>query len=161
MIPRVDGRGGRGGATEPPRRVAGWREIVSLPEWGIDRIEAKVDTGARTSSLHVENVGDLPHGRVAFDVVLSRRGTRRIRVVARRVRISRVRASSGRRKSRDVVTTLLRIGPVERRIELNLHGRGRMKYRMLLGRTALGPDILGDSSRQHILGDRPRRRRKR
>ena len=49
--------------------LIGWTEYVDLPEWGITRVRAKVDTGARSSALHVENIKELPRGRIRFDVV--------------------------------------------------------------------------------------------
>ena len=56
--------------TEPHR--IGWNEFVDIPEWGIKGLRAKVDTGARSSALHVENIERLSRDRVRFDVVLHR-----------------------------------------------------------------------------------------
>ena len=53
--------------------VIGWAELVDIPEWNIARMRAKMDTGARTSALHVENIREVGHGRVRFDVRLHRR----------------------------------------------------------------------------------------
>ena len=52
--------------------VVGWNENVDLPEWGIRRLGAKVDTGAQTSALHVENIVPVGRGRIRFDVVVHR-----------------------------------------------------------------------------------------
>jgi hypothetical protein len=139
----------------------GWCELVDLPDWGITRLRAKADTGARTSSLHVENMVDLPHQRVAFDVILHRhKRDRRIHVEAHMVRTSRVRSSNGAVNVRHVVRTTLRIGPVEREIELNLVDRGAMIHRMLLGRSALAGMVV-EVDQQYLLGRRPRRRKSR
>src|SRR6188474_2231761 len=63
--------------------LIGWTEYVDLPDWGVRRLLAKVDTGARSSALHVENIRELPRGLVAFDVVLHReRRDRRVHVRA-------------------------------------------------------------------------------
>jgi len=59
-----------GGRPDP--LVIGWTEYVELPDWGVKRLRAKVDTGARSSALHVENIEELPRGRVRFDIVLHR-----------------------------------------------------------------------------------------
>lgn len=118
--------------------VAGWRERVDLPDWGVVRLPAKLDTGAKTSSLHVEALHALPGGRVAFDVVLSRRrADRRIHVEATLVRTTRVRSSTGVLTLRYVVRTRLRMGPIDREIEINLVDRGPMIHRMLIGRSGL------------------------
>jgi hypothetical protein len=141
------------------RPVIGWTEYVDLPEWGIRGLRAKVDTGARTSALHVENVEELPGGRVRFEVVLHRRSRdRRVRVEARVQRRGRVRSSSGHFTTRVFVATRLRLGPHEHPIELNLVEREHMIHRMLLGRSALAGRYLVDVGHKALVG-RPRRRR--
>jgi hypothetical protein len=147
--------------TRRPRLVIGWNEYVDLPDWGIRRLRAKVDTGARNSALHVENVRELPRGRVRFDVVLHRRKRdRRVQVLAPVRRRARVRSSNGEYEQRIFVATLLRIGPVEKEIEISLVDRGRMIHRMLLGRSALHGDFWVDAEHRGLLtgGARERRR---
>lgn len=147
-----------GAQEHPPLRI-GWSEYVDLPEWGITRLLAKADTGARSSALHVEELEELGQGRVRFRVVLHRRRRdRRVAVEARVRRRSRVRSSTGHYQQRLFVTTRLRLGPFERRIEISLVDRERMIHRMLLGRSALAGLYLVDSAHRALLG-RPRRRR--
>jgi hypothetical protein len=131
---------------QPELITVGWRELVDLPEWGVKRLPAKLDTGARTSALHVDKLVGLPGGRVAFEVVLSRRRhDRRIHVETEVVRTARVRASSGVMTSRLIVKTRLRLGPFEREIEVGLVDRGPMIHRMLIGRSGLaGLVVAGD-----------------
>ena len=138
--------------------TVGWRELVDMPAWGVRRLPAKLDTGARTSALHVDQLVGLPGGRVAFDVVLSRhRHDKRIRVETEVIRTARVRASSGVMTSRLIVRTRLRLGPFEREIEIGLVDRGPMIHRMLIGRSGLaGLAVSGD---ERYLVSRPRRRR--
>lgn len=132
--------------------VVGFAELVDLPEWGISGLRGKIDTGARTSALHVENIQEIGHGRVRFDVRLHRQNTdRTVHVEARILRRGRVRPSSGASQTRLFVTTTLRIGPLERPIELSLVDRDRMIYRMLVGRTALGHAVLVDPGRRYVL----------
>lgn len=140
-----------------PRLVIGWNEYVDLPEWGIKRLRAKVDTGARNSALHVENVRELSRGRVRFDVVLHRRKRdRRVHVLAHVLRRARVRSSNGEYDHRIFVATDVRIGPLTKRIELSLVDRGKMIHRMLLGRSALAGDFLVDVEHRCLLtGRRP------
>jgi len=138
--------------------LIGWNEYVELPEWGIRRLRAKVDTGARSSALHVEQIELLPRNRVRFSVVLHRKKKdRRVAVEAHVVRRARVRSSNGRYSQRLFVRTRLRLGSVEQDIELSLVDRGKMIHRMLLGRTALEGRFLIDVSHRCLLTQRTRR----
>jgi hypothetical protein len=139
--------------------LIGWTEYVDLPDWGVRRLLAKVDTGARSSALHVENIRELPRGIVLFDVVLHReRRDRRVHVRAHVSRRSRVRSSNGQLSSRLFVETTLRLGGVEKSIEVGLVDRTKMIHRMLLGRAALAGPFLVDVDHR-MLQSRPRRRR--
>jgi hypothetical protein len=132
------------------QRIIGWREIVALPEWGVDGIVAKIDSGARTSAIHVEDVVRLKGDRVRFHLVTSRRKPfKHVLVTADVVRMTRVRSSSGHAQERYVVTTVVRIGKIRRRIELSLVGRDKMLCRMLLGRRALRGFLI-DPGRKHL-----------
>jgi ribosomal protein S6--L-glutamate ligase len=147
----------------PPPLTIGWIEYVALPEWGIVGLRAKVDTGARSSALHVERVELLSHNRVAFDVVPQRTGRgRRTRVTARVTREGRVRSSTGQSTKRLFVETVLRLGRIERPIEISLVDRAPMIHRMLLGRSALTGRILIDVDGRYRLGrpDRALRKKK-
>ena len=137
---------------KPGRPIIGAAELVDLPEWGISNLRAKVDTGARSSALHVENVREVAPNRVTFDVRLSRKKhDRRVTVHATIVRRARVKPSSGHSELRLFVATTLRLGSVERRVELSLVSRERMIYRMLIGRTAMGHSFLVDPGRRYVL----------
>ncbi len=138
--------------------VIGWSEPVDLVDWDIDGLNAKIDTGARTSALHVENVKYLVDDYVRFDVVLSRKHHhRRKHVTAQISRWGKVRSSSGHFSSRPFVKTTIRLGPVEKEIELSLVSRERMIYRMLLGREALEKDFLVDASRRKVHAERKKK----
>ncbi|MEZ6242710.1 MAG: RimK/LysX family protein [Phycisphaerales bacterium] len=118
--------------------VIGWREWVAMPEWGIGRVRAKVDTGARTSAIHVSKIERLEGGRLRFEVVTREKPHRRVVTVeGDHVRDARVRPSSGELQPRPVVRTLVRIGGWEREIEMGLVCREGMLCRMLLGRRAV------------------------
>ncbi|MCE9575675.1 MAG: RimK/LysX family protein [Deltaproteobacteria bacterium] len=137
--------------------VVGWRERVGLPAWGIRSIHAKLDTGARTSALHVAELRS-DGKRVSFVVVTSRRdGARRIEVTAPIARIARVRSSNGAIATRFVVRTRLRLGAIEREIEVTLVDRGEMIHRMLIGRSGL--DGLAVAPDRRYLCSRPPRAR--
>jgi hypothetical protein len=136
----------------PDPLIIGVTEYVDIPEWRILRLRAKIDTGARSSALHVEHIRELRSGRVRFDVRLSRnQSERRVTVEANVARRGRVRASNGEVEARIFVLVKLRIGPVEREVELSLVDRGQMIFRMLIGRRALAHAFLVDPSRRYVL----------
>jgi hypothetical protein len=143
------------------KTIIGWSEYVGFPQWGIDRLPAKVDTGALTSSLHVDDLEVLDDHRVRFKVVLSRKHRhKRVQVTAKVLKWGRVRSSTGHYHTRCFVKTRIRIGPVEKEIELSLASREQMLYRMLLGRKALDKDFLVDVSRRRALGKPQKTKRK-
>ncbi len=145
----------------PPKTVIGWSEYVALPDWGIERLPAKADTGARTSALHVDNLQIADAHHVTFEVVLSRKHIhKRVQVCAKVLKWARVRSSSGHYYTRCFVKTRIRIGPVEKEIELSLASREHMLYRMLLGRKTLERDFLVDVSKRRTLGKPARTKRK-
>jgi hypothetical protein len=140
--------------------IIGWSEYIDFPDWNISRLKAKVDTGARTSALHVENLVEHKNGWVTFDVMLHRkRLERRQHVRTRIVKVARVRSSTGHYTERCFVSTRIRIGSVEKEIEFSLVSRDKMLFRMLLGRTALEHDFWVDVSRRNLLTRRVRKKK--
>ncbi len=153
---RAAARTATGSKPRPP--AIGWAEYVSFPAWGIHAIKAKVDTGAGISALHVDSVRELGEGRVRFEVVLHRtQGHLRVTAEAPVLRRSRIKSSNGAWQERYVVAAVIRIGDVERHVEVSLVSRPDMVYRMLLGRGALH-GLLIDVRSQCLLGvpKRPR-----
>ena len=153
----------------PPghHRTIGYQEYVDLPMWGVTRLLAKADTGARSSALDAKNITELPgetpgdEGRVRFDLVLSRRDRdRTVTVEAPILRHTRVKSSHGHTTQRYVVACQIKVGRETKTIEATLVSRRTMICRMLLGRTALGPDLLVDSSRRFVLSKPPKPRKK-
>ena len=134
--------------------IVGWREPVGLPDWGIRAIKTKIDTGARTSAIHVDRLEELPGDRVRFDVIVSAACERSIahivKVESDVVRTSRVKPSTGERQERLVVRTRMKLGDVEREIELSLVSRHGMLCRLLLGRTALKGFLVDPSSPKRL-----------
>ncbi len=139
----------------------GTHEYVSFPEWGVAKLKAKVDTGAKNSALHVEEIKLLDARRVGFAVRLDREDRdRSVRVTAPIARRGRVRSSTGVLEERTFVRAVVRVGAAELEIELSLVDRAEMLYRMLLGRETLKRgDFLVDVGRRYVQKPTPRRRR--
>lgn len=134
------------------KTVIGWTELVDLPLWEINGLDAKIDTGARTSALHVENLRPVGRNRVAFDVIVGRRAKRRSFPVEAPVeRWAAVRSSTGEEMDRPFIRTRVRLGMVEKEIEVSLVSRHSMLFRMLIGRKALEDDFLVDVSLRKTL----------
>lgn len=138
--------------------VLGWREWVSLPELGIQRVKCKVDTGARTSTLHahyVEKFVENGRERVRFGLHPRQRRTNvSIECVADIFDERVVSDSGGHRERRFIIKTLLQLGANSWPIELTLTDRDTMRFRMLLGRTAMHERYLVDPSKSYLVGKR-------
>jgi hypothetical protein len=141
------------------RPLVGWREYVALPDYGVEKIKAKVDTGARSSSLHAFDIEPFQHGSVdwiAFSihpVQHSRRGE--IRTEAPLLEYRHVRSSNGHSAERPVVRTSIVLGEFRWVIDLTLTSRDEMGFRMLLGRQAIRKRFLVDTGRSFLSGWQP------
>ncbi len=151
-------------ATVSSRLRIGWLERISLPDLGLYGLPAKIDTGARTSALHVVASRPVPSqpppGRPSvIEITLAAGGTSRRRLSVR-VPVKdfvEVLDTSGRRERRPVIETTLELGPLRRRIRLTLTNRGDMLCPVLVGRTALGSAVLVDPSATYLCSKRSKR----
>ncbi|MFT6390465.1 MAG: hypothetical protein ACJAUP_003867 [Cellvibrionaceae bacterium] len=136
--------------------MIGWREWVSLPELGIVRIKAKIDTGARTSALHayfIEPYHKANKHYVRFGIHPLQGNTNKNMICDSLVSDERtVTDSGGHAETRFVIQTLLVIGNVSRLIEITLTNRDTMKFRMLVGRTAMENDFYVNPALSHCSG---------
>ncbi len=136
--------------------VIGWREWVRLPALGDATVKAKVDTGARTSTLHAFDVTEEERdGRtiVSFSYnPVQRDEGHTVRAEAPLVDRRTVTASNGQSELRYVVATEVVIDEEPVEIELTLTRRDSMGFRMLLGRRALRGRYVVDPKRSFRAG---------
>ncbi|MFA9428570.1 ATP-dependent zinc protease [Egicoccus sp. AB-alg2] len=139
--------------------VLGWKEHVSLPEWGLE-VRGKLDTGARSSALHVtrlEEIGEHEHDGdpfpvVRFDVVLGRRDAPEHHEIEAPVVGHRIVKDTGARaERRPVVRTRIVCGPLDTVADVTLTDRTGMIFRMLLGRLTLEHHCLVDPANGYLV----------
>lgn len=136
------------------KQVIGWREWVALPDWGVSRIKAKIDTGARSSALHAYEVvrfAEDDKAMVAFEIHPKQRsGAGAIRISAEVVDERTVRNPGGRSEVRPVVRTMVRWNGLEWPLDLTLTRRDEMGFRLLLGRQAVRGRAVVDPGRSFL-----------
>ena len=130
-----------------PKAIVGWRELVALPELGLRHLPAKIDSGARTSSLHAEVLEQFERDGekfVRFAVDFPQQKVRQV-CEAVHVDIRGITSSNGETQKRFVIKTPLTIGSETFRVEISLANRADMKFPMLVGRSSLRRRFLVDS----------------
>jgi hypothetical protein len=136
------------------KQVIGWREWVSLPELGVPWVKAKVDTGAKSSSIHAWDIDvDDPHGVVRFNLhPLQDDESVVVAAVATLVEHREVRSSNGELDVRPVIRTPAVVRGERFDIELTLTSRDEMGFRMLLGRSAIRRRFVVDAAKSFVGG---------
>lgn len=140
-------------------QIVGWREWIQLPELGIPCIKAKIDTGARTSALHtfdLETYRDKGASAVYFKVHPYQNSDEdfvecHCPVVDQRM----VSDSGGHKERRYVIATEARMGESTWQIEMTLTRRDTMRFRMLLGRTAMLKRFIVNPGKSYLSGNNP------
>lgn len=137
------------------KTLIGSLELCSLPDLEINDLCVRVDTGAKTSSVHVDNIVELEEGDKLFisfdihpdfhdvDVVVQRK--------AEVEKVRTIKSSNGTKEKRYVIITELVVAGQTWDIELTLADRSEMSYLMLLGRTSMEGRFIVDPSREFIL----------
>ena len=137
-----------------PLALLGWREWISLPDLGIDKISAKIDTGANTSSLyatHIKVIEKQGKEFALFRVTYGKPGHRKFSTTqAPLVGFRKVKSSSGETEERPVINTSICIMGQCWKSEITLTSRQSMQFPMLLGRACLKKRFVVDPSRANL-----------
>ena len=144
--------------------VMGWREWIEFPDFGIKRVKVKVDSGARSSSLHAENIELFQlRGQMGVRFLVLPLQRSRLRAVSCQALLHDeryVKSSNGSRELRPVIRTAVSWGGQSWEVDVTLTSRDLMGFRMLLGREAIRRRYLVDTGRSYF-GGRPLTRKKR
>jgi hypothetical protein len=136
-------------------QVIGWREHIVLPELGSAELDAKIDTGARTSALHAVDLAvESRNGEEWVSFYVPYLGEpRSVRHSAKVFDRRKIRNTSGIAQARYVIKTTLVLGKRQWQIEVSLADREKMKHDIILGRTAIRDQgMLVDPAQSYLAG---------
>ena len=137
--------------------MVGWREFVSLPELNLHHMKAKMDTGARTSCLHAFSIEPyMKHQTqwIRFGIHPNQ-GDTQVEQYCQAMVIDRrqISDSGGHKEWRFVIRTLFTLGHQQWPIEMTLTNRDTMRFRILIGRTAMKDRLLINPSASYLTGE--------
>jgi len=124
--------------------ILGQIDKFDLPLLNLTNIEARIDTGATTSSLYCTSIKQLDENTIEFKVLDKQIFIRPI------FRVSKVKSSNGEIEKRYFIKTDIIIFDKKYELELSLANRVKMKYPLLIGRELLLQDFIVDVSQQNL-----------
>jgi hypothetical protein len=128
-------------------------EWVSLTELKL-RHKARIDSGAKTSSMHAINIEEVEQrGELFVKFQTVDADGKPIEVVRKVGTTQKVSNTSGFVTKRYVIKEKVKIGNIEREVNINLNDRSKMDYKFLVGRNLLLGRFIVDVARSHVLGD--------
>jgi ribosomal protein S6--L-glutamate ligase len=128
-------------------------EWVDLPEIKVKQ-KARIDTGAKTTSLHAINIEEVDQRGELFVKFQTLNAEGKIIELVRKVAATqKVSNTAGLVSRRYVIKEKIKIGPIEREVLINLNDRTNMDYKFLVGRNVLLGRFIVDVARSHVLGD--------
>lgn len=139
---------------EEKLKIIGRLERIDFPEWDLFDIDAKIDTGAYTSSLHCHHIEPFSKkGRsfVRFNLLDPSHATYNEKILELPVHATKsIKSSNGSTEQRYIVKTIIRLLDKEFKAELSLADRSEMRYPVLLGRKLINKRFLVDVSKKYL-----------
>jgi len=137
-----------------PRKktTIGRLEHIALPELGVQRVEAKIDTGAYRSALHYQRVRVVADEEGPMLEVSFHMGRRRVKRHFREFKLVEVKSSNGQVSERYLIRTAVVLNGRRVRTQFTLFDRSDMKFQVLLGRKFLRGRFVVDVDRVNVLG---------
>lgn len=130
----------------------GWREWVFLPLHNDFKLKAKIDTGARTSSIHASNIQIYQKEdsqMVKFQIYQSESF---LDIDTKLVSYKKIKSSFGQTETRPTVHMKIQIGKETWLTEITLAQRSKLTYPMLIGRNSLNKKHIIHSHRSYLAG---------
>ncbi len=128
-------------------------EWISLPDFKIKH-KSRIDTGAKTTSLHAVNIEEVEQRGELFVKFQTLDSEGKVVELVRKVGATqRVSNTSGFVTRRYVIKEKIKMGNIEREVLINLNDRSKMEYKFLIGRNVLLGRFIVDVARSHVLGD--------
>lgn len=128
-------------------------EWVSLPDFKIKQ-KARIDTGAKTTSMHAINIEEVEQRGELFVKFQTFDSENKVVELVRKVDTTqRVSNTAGFVSRRYVIKEKIKMGNIEREVLINLNDRSKMEYKFLIGRNVLLGRFIVDVARSHVLGD--------
>jgi len=128
-------------------------EWAELPDLKL-KYKARIDTGAKTTSLHAVNIEEVQQNGELYVKFQTVDPEGKVIELIRKVDTTqKVSNTSGFVSKRYVVKEKIKMGTIEREVLINLNDRSRMDYKFLVGRNLLLGRFIVDVARSHVLGD--------
>ena len=134
--------------------MVGAKEVCDLPDLGIYDIHTRIDTGAKTSSIHVDQLKKLTrNGKpwIAFDIHPDIYNVDDVIHCESPIKdIRKIKSSNGESQERYIIETTLGLADQTWPVEISLADRSEMSHLMLLGRQGMSDRLLVDPSQNYL-----------
>ena len=130
-------------------KLIGRREFVSFPLLNLTNIEAKIDTGAYTCSIHCNYIEvKTENAKSILYFQLLDNENHRVEVFSQK----KIKNSFGKMEERYIIKTLIYIGGKKINTTISLSDRENMRYPVLIGRRLLKGKFIVDVNQKYTNG---------